>query len=118
MHRLAAVLLMIGTGLGLRAPAMAAPLQSDDFKSALAPFWKVHQILRDTDAGTYGPAKTEASGGMLKMTSESDDIWFKKFQPFLVYQENVTGAFDIRIQAISHTGQYSCSVAGGLLILQ
>ena len=51
---------MVAAGLGLWKPAMAVPLQSDDFKSALAPFWKVHQIVRDTDAGTYGPAKAEA----------------------------------------------------------
>ena len=94
MHRLAAVMLMVAAGLGLWTSAMAVPLQTDDFKSALAPFWKVHQIVRDSDAGVYGPAKAEAAGGMLKLTSESDDIWFKKFQPFLVYQENVTGAFD------------------------
>src|SRR5207248_390865 len=41
-----------------------------------------------------------------------------KFQPFLVYQENITGAFDIRIQAISHNGSDSWSGAGGLMILQ
>jgi hypothetical protein len=115
-HR--AVWFIVALGLGLWSPALAVPLRSDDFKNGLAPFWKVHQILRDTDAGTYGPAKAEASGGMLQMTSESDDIWFKTFQPFLVYQENITGAFDIRIQAISHNGQDSWSGAGGLMILQ
>ena len=52
------------------------------------------------------------------MTSESQDIWNKKFQPFLVYQENITGAFDIRIQAVSHNGSDSWSGAGGLMILQ
>ena len=50
-------LFMVAAGLGLRAPAMAVPLQSDDFKSSLQSFWKVHQILRDTDVGNYGPAK-------------------------------------------------------------
>jgi hypothetical protein len=118
MGRDRAVWLMVAIGLGLCTTALAVPLQSDAFQSGLAPFWKVHQILRDTDAGTYGPAKAEASGGMLKMTSESDDIWFKKFQPFLVYQPNITGAFDIRIRAISHDGQDSWSGAGGLMILQ
>lgn len=118
MGRHRAVWAMVAIGLGLRVPALAVPLQSDDFQKGLASFWKVHQILRDTDAGTYGPAKAEASGGMLRMTSESDDIWFKKFQPFLVYQENITGAFDIRIQAISHNGEDSRSGAGGLMILQ
>jgi hypothetical protein len=118
MHRIAAVLLVVVAGLGIQASAMAVLLQSDDFKNALAPFWKVHQIVRDTDAGTYGPASATASGGMLKMTSESDDIWNKKFQPFLVYQENITGAFDARIQAISNNGTNSWSGAGGLMILQ
>jgi hypothetical protein len=118
MGRHRAVWFMVAIGLGLRAPALAVPLQSDDFKSGLAPFWKVHQILRDTDAGTYGPAKAEASGGMLRMTSESDDIWNKTFQPFLVYQENITGAFDARIQAISSSGANGWSGAGGLMILQ
>src|SRR3954470_23404283 len=118
MDRHRTVWLMIALGLGLRTPAQAVPPQSDDFKSGLAPFWKVHQILRDTDADTYGPAKAEASGGLLAMTSESDDIWFKQFQPFLVYQENITGAFDIRIQAIGHSGSHSWSGAGGLMLLQ
>ena len=118
MHRRGAVLLMVAAGLGRWTPAPAAPLQSDDFKNGLAPFWKVHQIVRDTDAGVYGPAKAAASGGRLEMTSESDDIWFKKFQPFLVYQENITGAFDIRIQAISNDGTDSWSGASGLMILQ
>jgi hypothetical protein len=118
MGRGRAVWFIVALGLGLRAPARAVPLQSDDFQNGLASFWKVHQILRDTDAGTYGPAKAEASGGTLKMTSESDDIWFKKFQPFLVYQENITGAFDIRIQAISNDGSDSWSGAGGLMLLQ
>jgi hypothetical protein len=118
MGRHRSVWFVVALGLGLWAPALAVQLQSDDFKNGLAPVWKVHQILRDTDADTYGPAKAEASGGTLKMTSESDDIWFKKFQPFLVYQENINGAFDIRIEAISHNGQDSWSGAGGLMILQ
>jgi hypothetical protein len=111
-------LFILAAGLVLRSPAFAVPLQSDDFKNSLAPFWKVHQILRDTDAGTFGPATAQASGGMLKMTSESQDIWFAKFQPFLVYQENITGAFDARIQAISNDGMDDWSGAGGLMILQ
>jgi hypothetical protein len=109
---------MVAIGLGLRTPARAVPVQSDDFKSGLGSFWKVHQILRDTDAGNFGPASATASGGLLKMTSESQDIWNKKFQPFLVYQENITGAFDIRIQAISHDGTSDWSGAGGLMLLQ
>jgi hypothetical protein len=75
MRRHRAVWFMVALGLGLRTAALAVPLQSDDFKSGLAPFWKVHQVLRDTDAGRYGPATATASGGMLKMTSESDDLW-------------------------------------------
>jgi hypothetical protein len=118
MGQFRAIAFMIVVGLGLWAPALAVPPQSDDFRNGLAPFWKVRQILRDTDAGRFGKAVAEASGGTLKMTSESDDIWFQKFQPFLVYQENITGAFDIRIQAISHNGQDPWSGAGGLMILQ
>jgi hypothetical protein len=118
MGRQTAFSLIVAAGLGLGGSARAVPLQSDDFKSGLGSFWKVHQILRDTDAGNFGPATAEASGGMLKMTSESQDIWNKKFQPFLVYQENITGAFDIRIQAISHNGTDSWSGAGGLMLLQ
>jgi hypothetical protein len=118
MRKYGIALFMVAAGLGLRPPAMAVPLQSDDFKNGLQPFWKVHQILRDTDAGTYGPSKAEAGGGTLKLTSESDDIWFGTFQPFLVYQDNVTGAFDVRIKAISHNGSDSWSGAGGLMIIQ
>jgi hypothetical protein len=118
MGRHHAVWFMVAVGLGLGAPARAVPPQSDDFKNALAPFWKVHQIRRDTDAGRYGPAKAGASGGMLQMTSESDDIWNQTFQPFLVYQENITGAFDVRIQAVSNNGTDGWSGAGGLMLLQ
>jgi hypothetical protein len=52
---------MVAAGLMTGKLASAVPLQSDDFQNALAPFWKVHQILRDTGAGQYGPAKAEAS---------------------------------------------------------
>src|SRR4051794_20224661 len=117
MDRQRALWLMAALGLGLCGPARGVPLQSDDFRSGLAPFWKVHQVLRDTDAGQYCQASAAAIGGLLKMTSESDDIWNQQFQPFLLYQENITGAFDIRIQAISHNGQDSGSGAGGLMLL-
>jgi hypothetical protein len=118
MSRHRAVWFMVAVGLGLRAPALAVRLQSDDFQSGLAPFWNVRQILSDTDAGGYGPAKAAASGGKLQMTSESDDIWLQTFQPFLVYQANITGAFDARVQAISDDGSDSWSSAGGLMLLQ
>jgi hypothetical protein len=115
-HR--ALWLVAALGLGLGSPAGATPPQSDTFQSGLASFWKVHQILRDTDAGNFGPATATASGGALKMASESQDIWNQKFQPFLVYQENITGAFDIRIQALTNDGASDWSGSGGLMLLQ
>jgi hypothetical protein len=100
--------------LAMTAGAFAAAPQSDDFKNGLASFWKAKQT---TGATTFPAPSYSVNNGRLSLTSADNDIWTTTYEPYLVYQDGITGNFTIQLK-IQSLPQNSDWGSVGLFIAQ
>lgn len=105
----AALSLFLG---GWFSSAQAGIPQSDDFKGTqLKTFWKFKNI------GTEAPTEVKVQDGKLIITGSGADVWMGTYSWTVLYQENISGNFSMRVK-VNRIGDCSPWSAAGVFIAQ
>jgi hypothetical protein len=97
----------------LGAYASAAPPRSDDFRSGIAPFWKLTQTV---GSQSLPPPLTGIDDGRLILRSANQDIWDRTWEPVFLNQK---ASGDFRLEVTVHSVPSQDRYSGvGLMVAQ